>query len=692
MRIKHTIWVVLLVCLSSLTVCAQNIDLTDTFQLEEIVVAGVRKPVTEVAVLPAVNIASEEINLHMGHSLMDALSHTEGVQAMDIGVGFSKPMIRGLGFQRVVVSDNGVKQEGQQWGADHGLEIDAFHVDGVVVVKGPASVLYGSDAMGGAIEILPPVIPYQDTLSGEILFQHQSVCSGLSGSAMLAIKHKKVYTQIRYTERHWADYRVPSDSFTYLSMRLPIPDRHLKNTAGMERSGNYLLAFRHKKYDGRLNISDNYQKSGFFSGAHGIPNNSNMQSDGDKWNIDLPYSLVNHLKVSSTNKWTSEKTQMMFVMAYQKNHREEWSKFHTHVIGQQAPAVDPDKELMLDLQTISAKLQFRYTPSDLWEHYAGISTSFQNNEIGGYSFLIPAYRREEYGAYYLVNYKPSDVWAFNASARYDISHIHTEAHGQDVGEVERDYHDHSLAVGAVFTPKDGHEWRGSIGRAYRLPSANELTSNGVHHGAFRHELGDSTLVGEQGWQTDLSYSLRKKRVDMTISPFFSYYPHFISLHPTGQWSMLPDAGQIYQYVDAPATFFGGEARVKVKLVRDLHYELSGEYVHTYDHDSHTATPFSPPATMRNTISWERKRWQAYAECQSVATQTRVCHNEDETPGYNLLNVGGKVEFPVSPGKISLHVNARNILNTYHLNHLNFYRKIDLPEAGVDIQSTIRFTF
>lgn len=692
MRIKHTIWVVLLVCLSSLTVCAQNIDLADTFQLEEIVVAGVRKPVTEVAVLPAVNIASEEINLHMGHSLMDALSHTEGVQAMDIGVGFSKPMIRGLGFQRVVVSDNGVKQEGQQWGADHGLEIDAFHVDGVVVIKGPASVLYGSDAMGGAIEILPPIIPYQDTLSGEILFQHQSVCSGLSGSAMLAIKHKRVYSQIRYTERHWGDYRVPADSFTYLSMRLPIPDRHLKNTAGMERSGNCLLTFRNKRYEGRLNISDNYQKAGFFSGAHGIPNNSNMQSDGDKWNIDLPYSLVNHLKVSSTNKWTSEKTQMMFVMAYQKNHREEWSKFHTYVIGQQAPAVDPDKELMLDLQTISAKLQFRYTPSDLWEHYAGISTSFQNNEIGGYSFLIPAYRRKEYGAYYLVNYKPSDVWAFNASARYDISHIHTEAHGQDVGEVERDYHDYSLAVGAVFTPKDGHEWRGSIGRAYRLPSANELTSNGVHHGAFRHELGDSTLVGEQGWQADLSYSLRKKRVDMSISPFFSYYPHFISLHPTGQWSMLPDAGQIYQYVDAPATFFGGEVRVKVKLVRDLHYEFSGEYVHTYDHDSHTATPFSPPATMRNTISWERKRWQAYAECQSVATQTRVCHNEDETPGYNLLNVGGKVEFPVSPGKISLHVNARNILNTYHLNHLNFYRKIDLPEAGVDIQSTIRFTF
>lgn len=692
MRIKQTIFF-LLVCFSSLTIHAQNTDLADTFQLEEIVVAGTRMPVTGVVAAPSVSIASEEINLHMGHSLMDALSHTEGVQAMDIGVGFSKPMIRGLGFQRVVVSENGVKQEGQQWGADHGLEIDAFNVEGVTVVKGPASVLYGSDAMGGAIEIHPPIIPMEDTLSGEIILQHQSVSSGLSGSAKLAIKRKRFYTQIRYTERHWGDYRVPADSFTYLSMRLPINDRHLKNTAGKERSANCLLAFRNKHYEGRLNISDNYQKSGFFSGAHGIPVVSNMESDGDKWNIDLPYSMVNHFKISNTNKWTTEKTQTMFVLGFQQNHREEWSKFHTHTIGQQPPAVDPDKELMLNLQTVSAKLQFRYrTTDEMWEHYIGVSSTFQENGIGGYGFLIPEYRRREYGAYYLMNCKANDKWSFNASGRYDIGHIHTDAHGNDVGEVVRDFNDYSLAIGAVFTPKDGHEWRGSIGRAFRLPSANELTSNGVHHGAFRHELGDSSLVGEQGWQADLSYSLRKKVVELSLSPFFSYYPHYISLHPTGQWSMLPDAGQIYQYIDAPATFFGGEARMKVKIVRDLFYQFSGEYVHTYDHNSRTATPFSPPASMRNTISWERKRWQVYTELHSVATQNRVCHNEDATPGYNLLNVGGKVEFAFSSRKLSLNVNARNVLNSFYLNHLNFYRKIDLPEAGVDIQSTIRFTF
>ncbi len=691
MKTRHTVWIVLLACFSLPSTNAQSDDSLETL-LEEVTVVATKGHRSEVATIPSVTITPEELNLHMGHSLMDALSHTEGLQAMDIGVGFSKPMIRGLGFQRVVVTENGVKQEGQQWGADHGLEIDAFQVEGVHVVKGPASVLYGSDAMGGAIEILPPTIPFKDTLSGEILIQHQSVSSGLSGSAMLALKRNKVFTQLRYTERHWGDYRVPADSFTYISMRLPINEGRLKNTAGKERGANWQLAYKNKHYEGRLNVSDVFQESGFFSGAHGIPNHSNLESDGDRWNIDLPYSKVNHLKVSSNNLWNYGELQTQLVLAYQQNHREEWSKFHTHVIGQKAPENDPDKELMLNLQTVSGKLQFRLQPSTTWEHYAGISAMLQKNDIGGYGFLIPAYNRGESGVYYLANYTLNSMWELNASARYDIGNIHTKPHGREVGEVSRKFHDYSLALGAACKPMSGHECRVSIGRAYRLPSANELTSNGVHHGAFRHELGDSNLVSEQGWQLDLSYTYNKKNVDLGFSPYFSYYPHFISLHPTSLWSSLPDAGQIYQFVDAPAMFYGGEIHMKIKLIKDLFYEFSGEYVHSYDYDSHTATPFSPPASMRNTIGWQDKLWQAYIECHSVATQKRVCHNEDETAGYNLLNVGGKVEFPMRASKLTLIVGAHNLLNTFYLNHLNFYRKIDLPEAGLDVQTTIRFTY
>ena len=167
MQIRHCLQSLLLACCSFVSLCAQTSDSLKNIQLREVSVIGNSVPKSVLATQPAVIISVDEMHQHMGHSLMDALAHTEGVQAMDIGVGFSKPMIRGLGFQRIAVTENGVKQEGQQWGADHGLEIDAFHVEGVRVVKGPASVLYGSDAMGGAIELLPPVFPLKDSISSE---------------------------------------------------------------------------------------------------------------------------------------------------------------------------------------------------------------------------------------------------------------------------------------------------------------------------------------------------------------------------------------------------------------------------------------------------------------------------------------------------------------------------------------------
>lgn len=689
---KRTVGVLLMALCSISLLYAQAIDSLKSVQMREIAVTGFSRQRSEVGTLPTVRVSAEEMRRHLGHSLMDALSHTEGVRAMDIGIGFSKPMIRGLGFQRVAVTEHGVKQEGQQWGADHGLEIDAFNVGEVRVVKGPASVLYGSDALGGAIEILPVPFPRKDTLMGEVLLQHESVSAGLSASAMFALKRKRVFTQLRYSERHWADYRVPTDSFTYLSMNLPIHNHRLKNTAGLERGLNWLMAYRRGHYDGRFTVSDSYQKAGFFSGAHGIPNSANLLPDGNRWNIDLPYSMVNHLKLVSHNKWTGNRLQATLILGYQQNHREEWSKFHTHNYGQLPPDKDPDKELMLRLHTGSAKMQVRYTPMAAWEHYFGLSAVMQKNSIGGYGFLIPNYNRSELGAFYLSNYRMNNALVFNASMRYDIGRIRTRGHGEDVDAVNRHFDNYSLALGATFTPNRKHELRGSIGRAFRLPSANELTSNGVHHGAFRHERGDANLASEQGWQFDVSYALHTNRLNFNISPFLSYFSHFIALHPTGTWSPLPDAGQVYQYYDTPAWFVGGEFRMKVHVFRHLYYEFSGEYVHTYDTESHTATPFSPPASMRNTISWECQQWELFAENHSVAKQNRVCYNEDATPGYNLVNVGGKLDFPFQSSKLTLLLNVRNLLNTRYLNHLNFYRKIELPESGINFQSTIVFTY
>ena len=157
-----------------------------------------------------------------------------GVQAMDIGSGFSKPMIRGMGFNRVAVLENGIKQEGQQWGADHGLELDAFNVDAVNVMKGPASLLYGSDAMGGVIDIAPVQVPAENMLFGDVTLLGKSVNETIGASLMLGIKRNAWYTRLRYSEQRFGDYRIPADTIVYLTQKMPVYGRRLKNTAGWE--------------------------------------------------------------------------------------------------------------------------------------------------------------------------------------------------------------------------------------------------------------------------------------------------------------------------------------------------------------------------------------------------------------------------------------------------------------------------
>lgn len=168
--------------------------------------------------------------------------------------------------------------------------------------------------------------------------------------------------------------------------------------------------------------------------------------------------------------------------------------------------------------------------------------------------------------------------------------------------------------------------------------------------------------------------------------------HYIVLMPTGKWSALPDAGQVYRYTDVPALLTGGELRLRLNIWHRLHYTLQGEFAYMLNLDNYTALPFSPPASMRNTISWDDRQWQVFLECQSVAPQHNVCYNEDPTKGYTLLHAGGSIEIPIRRYKLNLMLHATNLTNRSYMNHLSFYRRIDLPEAGINIQTTIKFIF
>ena len=654
----------------------------------------------------AVDVVDQDfLRKHFTGNFMQAMENIPGVQAMDIGSGFSKPMILGMGF----------KQEGQQWGADHGLELDAFNIGTVNVLKGPSSLLYGSDAMGGVIDITSPPVPSVDMLFGDVTLLGKSVNGTLGGSFMLGIKKSFWYAQVRYSEQHFGDYRIPTDTIVYLTQKMPVYGRKLKNTAGIERNIGFFAQYQRQRYKANYSVSNVYQKTGFFPGAHGIPDVSRVEDDGDSRNMELPYSKVNHLKVTTLQQYAWEKLVLSGDFGFQNNHREEWSVFHTHYGSQPVPEKDPDKELAFNLNTLSASVKVRFIGSSSWEHALGWDGQHQRNDISGYSFLLPEYYRSTTGLLWLTTYKPNNVISVSGGMRYDYGYIHISSHedayladylrkqGYDEEQVEhykwnshavkKKFGDYSFSLGLVWTPSERHMVKANVGRSFRLPGANELAANGVHHGTFRHEQGDTNLKSEQGWQMDASYNLRYNGFSISISPFVSWFSNYIFLRPTGEWSVLPHAGQIYRYTGAEALFAGTEATIDIHFLRSFNYRISGEYVYTYNCDEHIPLSFSPPFSMRNTLTWQRKQVMLYAEWQSIARQNRVDRNEDRTPGANLFHLGGSLNIPIRGNQaIEITLTARNIFNTRYYNHLSFYRKVEIPEPGRNFQLLIKIPF
>lgn len=707
---------IMLLLVFVLPLYSQQTDSIKQIELESITITATSyKTSSKLNSALSVEVAEKDfLKNHFTGNLIQALEHIPGVRSMDIGSGFSKPMIRGMGFNRISVTENGIKQEGQQWGSDHGLEIDAFNIERVTVRIGPSSLLYGSDAMGGVVEITQSPPPFENQIFGEAMVLGKSVNETSGGSVLLGLKKNAWYTKLRYSEQRFGDYRIPTDTIVYLTQKVPIYNRKLKNTAGIERNISSYTEYRSGKYYSNYSISNAYQKTGFFPGAHGIPDISRVQDDGDDRNIELPYSRVNHMKITSRQQYVWDKLIGYWDVGYQKNHREEWSKFHTHYGTQAPPHKDPDKELVFTLDTYSSSIKLKTIASATWEYNVGLDIQYQQNRISGYSFLLPRYNRFTSGVFGLATWRPSQQLSFSGGIRYDHGNVDISAYNDPYLEtylqvmgydnelikqykwrsyaVNRNFGDFSGSLGIIWNLNIYHLIKANIGHSFRLPGANELAANGVHHGTFRHEQGDPSLNSERGWQLDASYLYENKNISFSITPFFSWFSNYIFLKPTGEWSVLPHAGQIYRYTGAEAIFAGTEISFSIDLFPHLNYSFTGEYVYTYNLDENTPLSFSPPASMRNTITWKRNQFHIHAELYSIANQNRVSKNESTTSGTNLINLGGNISIPIYNTMVDISLSLRNLLDTKYYNHLSFYRKVEIPEPGRNFQLSIKIPF
>jgi iron complex outermembrane receptor protein len=689
----------------------------DNTVLDEIYIEGSRADI--VSSKNQEVITSDFIRQNLEGTFIKSIDRLPGVNSMDIGANASKPIIRGMSLNRVVVSENGVKQEGQQWGSDHGLEIDPFVVEQAEIVKGASGIEYGSDAIGGYINITSTSVPKKHSFEGEAVALVKSVNNTYAGSLFLKGRDDKNFFKFRASALDFADYRVPTDQVIYLTRKMPVYNGLLKNTAGEEQDFYLQIGRVTSRYKSMLMASNVFQKSGFFPGAHGIPNVDRLEHDGNYRNTSFPFQSAKHFKLMHQTKWFMHNGSIIFDAGYQNNRRMEWSEFHTHYPNQQLPLVNPNLELDFYLETFTGNAKWVMNVIDAMQLTVGVQTQWKDNKVAGYNFLLPRYKQNAAGVYMHNEYSFSGNLVINGGIRYDYSKVNTEAYFDSVlyryfisknedesqvnsyawrsSEVTKTYGDISWTLGVKAAISDQLDFQFNIGKAYRVPTAVELASNGIHHGSFRHEKGNAYLESEKGYYVDGTLNWDKEKWGVELSPYAYYFSNYLFLKPTGQWSKLPHAGQIYEYTQSEAVLSGIEFSGYKRWLNRIQFLCTLEYIYNYQLASQRALryplPFTPPINGFAEMDYKpRKNIRLFINTRFAFTQNRISVNEDITKGFVVFGGGISGQKKLGKQQVEVVLQATNVLNTRYYNHISFYRKIEIPEQGRNIQLLLKVPF
>lgn len=691
-----------------------------TISLNEMVITANSMHTIDVSPISVKSLNKNFFLKNNAATLAQTLSKIPGVASMDIGAGMSKPVIRGMGFNRIAVVDKGIVMQNQQWGADHGLSIDQFDVDNLLIHKGPMSLFFGSDAMGGVIEVLPPTLPKVNQTWGDVTLLSKWNNALVGGSVVMNKKQGKWFVKGRFTALVYGDYRIPTDTIEYLTWKMPVSKGKMKNTAGREFNGSIMAAYISQNIRTTLFVSDNFVKNGFFPGSHGVPDLKRLADDGNRYNIDFPYTSVNHFKLSNSTEWHLAHWKIHSDIGYQRNNRQELAAFHTHYSNQLPPQKNPNTELKFVLNTYTANIRATSSTNEMWYKTIGIATEYQNNNIAGYTYLLPAFRRIAVGVYAASSIQIDEYWKVMGGVRYDFGRQkiapyfdpilfrflkltgHADAtaneYAQRTKPMDKTFGSFSGSVGFLFEPSEQHLLKGNIGRSFRFPTPNELASNGVHHGAFRHELGESSLEPEVGLQLDIEYELKLSKWRLLLNPFAGYFSNYIYLNPMGEWSVLPHAGQLYRYQQARIASGGSEVEIHYRIAEWLQLATNAEYLYSINLDTGYPLPFSPPVTwtsnavVSNHAGEVLTHYSINLEVQKVFEQNRISINEESTTGTTLLNMMASFNWKVGNYHFSNELQIYNIFNTPYLNHISFYRKLNAPEPGRNIQLILKIPF
>lgn len=699
----------------------------DGVSLKEVVVSGSsNKEIQMKSALNVMRANQKFIEENFSGSLMQTLSRLPGVQAMNVGSGESKPVIRGLGFNRVLVAENGIKHEGQQWGDDHGLEIDQYAIDQAEVIKGPASLTYGSDAIGGVINLKSNTMPLKK-FAGQVNLFGRTNNESIGSSVRLTGRNGKFWYKANATWMDYADYKVPADSIEYYSYWIKLKDQRLRNTAGREMDGNLMLGYAGDRWNTSFRIADVNAKAGFFANAHGLEVRlSDIDYDSSRRDIDLPYHTVNHFWVSNHTDWNWADGMLEGNFAYQNNRQRELAEPVSHGY---MPIPTNTLERSFTKQTFSANVK---AMQQMGKHnlQAGGNVEYQRNRQGGWGFILPDFEQLTFGVFAMDKWNLSDKLSLTAGVRFDRGSVRIHSY--------HDWYKTPLKASTSDSPMDGTVLQGTVqqgdstymersanlrrsynsftwsvgvnrmlgdwvlklnvGKSFRMPIAKELGMDGVNYNIFRYEKGNTSLKPEESYQVDAGIVCEKGVLSMQLTPYLNYFPNYIYLNPTPQYK---EGLQLYYYTQAKVLRWGFEASVSWKILPYLKLDADGEYLYARQLSGEKkgyglpfSTPWSARAELRYLLPAHNPAKSGFValEWQVVGTQDIIVPPEEKTKWHQLLNASIGKKFKLGENQLEITLRGENLLGKRYYDHTSYYRLIGVPEPGRNFSAMVSWNF
>jgi len=675
-----------------------NTSLTYRLIEEDIVIEGVEVHGHRDAVITTSTVSSlsgQALQETRGATLGEALKNLSGITTYSTGSNVSKPVIHGLHSNRIMILNNGVRQEGQQWGTEHAPEIDPFMADEIAVVKGAETVRYGPEAMGGVILVNPPKLPTSKSFKGELYLI--GATNGRMGNSSINITGGSGKIK-------GLGYRFQSSG--KIAGNIHSPDYYQANTGLRELNFSGEVGYNSKKLNTEIYYSRFQTTLGILSDAHTgnlsdlneiIANGRPFRDPDFTYTINSPRQEVAHDLLKAKLHYHYENGDNLNIQyGFQRNQRQEYDRRRGEL--NERPSLD------LELFTNTLDVSYEHFTRKKWNGSVGLSFIQQaNNNIPGTGVtpLIPNYDMVNMGMFAMEKFTSGPL-ELEAGLRYDYRKVSAARFLQrdQVDEREFIFNNFSAFLGAHYSFSPTISFNTNLGSAWRPPNINEQFSQGLHHGTAAIEIGNPDFVSEQAlkWVNTLNFTGKKFSAEVT--GYFHRINNYIYLAPTPeQLVTLRGTFNVFEYRQSNSNLWGFDLSTMYELHENLDWFIRGSIVRAKNVEDNTYLPFIPSDRVESGLTFKKGQIGSFSDnrfsisSQWVATQHRE-PGFDLAPaptGYNIWNARVNTILPVHNNRLHVGLTVNNVFNKAYKDYMNRFRYFT-HEMGRNVILNINYKF